>query len=276
MSNLISARELYEARESLHVIDASWYLPNQQRDAKQEYLQQHIEGAHFFDIDLICDLESPLPHMLPSSGVFAQEISRMGISNQDAVVVYDSAGLFSAARLWWMFRVFGHSKVRVLNGGLPAWTQLELPTSSSKPEAQESNYNAVLNSQLIATREGLIANCENGAITVLDARPLARFEGQAPEPRPGLPSGHMPHSVSLSFDLLLDQGQLKSTAELEHIFAELGVSKSSNVVTSCGSGVTAAIISLALDEVGYGLKPLYDGAWAEWGTLPAHYILTDD
>jgi len=261
----------------VRIIDCSWYLPTQQRNAHEEFLAQHIPGAQFFDIDAVCDTASDLPHMLPSETDFASAVSALGISNDTQLIVYDAAGLFSAARLWWMFKVFGHNTVKILNGGLSAWLDaghaVESETERSTNSFTLGSFTANLQSDLVASKEQLIENCDSKEFIVLDARSTERFLGQAPEPRPGLPSGHMPQSVTLPFNRLVENGQLKPVEELKEIFAQVRVNESSTVITSCGSGVTASIITLALDECGYGLHKLYDGAWAEWGTSCGDLII---
>ncbi len=274
-SNLCNVSELQAQikDDKVKVLDASWYLPTQNRDTKKEFEQQHIIGAQFFDIDSVCDQGTDLPHMLPTAKEFSDSVSGLGISNSDDVVIYDSIGLFSAARVWWMFKVFGHDSVRVLNGGLPAWIDSGNAVNSSAKNISNGNFIATLQEDLLVDKVELIDNCQLKKFTVLDARPTARFLGQAPEPRPGLPSGHMPNSVSLPFNELIENGALKSREQLQPLFSDLGVDESSQVITSCGSGVTAAIITLALSESGFGMKRLYDGSWAEWGSAEDTIIL---
>ncbi len=281
-SNLISADELSRVidQPGLRVLDCSWYLPNQSRDAFEEFKNRRVKGAAFFDIDLVSDRDSELPHMLPSAENFAAALSDMSISNSSNVVVYDSAGLFSAARVWWMFKVFGHDNVTILNGGLPAWLKSGGVTDSGRIEplqTLENQYKATLNETFLTTHDVLKKNCETGEYLVLDARSKKRFNGEAPEPRPGLASGHMPQSRSLPYDLLIEDGMLKSVDGLWSVFREYGLGSpeaSDSIVTSCGSGITAALITLALSEVGLGMHKLYDGAWAEWASLEDTVILT--
>jgi len=266
-SQLCSIEELKSLIEHqrVSIVDGSWYLPSQNIDSRQAFEQGHIPSAQFFDIDHISDQNSDLPHMLPSAEQFSQELSTLGISNESQIVVYDSAGLFSAARVWWTFKVFGHDNVRVLDGGLPAWTEANGKLEQYIHSAPKTNYVAQFNQELVIDKTTLIENISNRQYLVLDARPQERFLGTSPEPRPGLPSGHMPDSVSLSANTLIDQGRLKPHEQLQQIFSELDIDASTPVVSSCGSGITAAIITLALAESGLGLKRLYDGSWAEWG-----------
>jgi thiosulfate/3-mercaptopyruvate sulfurtransferase len=248
------------------VLDSSWYMPSQLINAENEFNQKHIIGAQFFHIDLICDQKSSLPHMLPSADEFSRAVSDLGISNDSHVVVYDSAGLFSAARVWWTFKVFGHHNVQVLDGGLSAWIEQGGAVESSTLVTAKGNYIATLDKPCVISKHELIENITSKQYCVLDARSKQRFEGEAPEPRAGLPSGHMPESVSVSFASLIDQGRLKPSHQLQTLFEQAGISPSTAIVTSCGSGVTAAIITLALVECGYGMNRLYDGSWSEWAS----------
>lgn len=274
-SHLCPAAELLAnlGEPNLRVIDASWYMPAAARDTQQEFDQQHVPGAVFFDIDKICDTNSELPHMLPSAEQFGEAVGELGISNDSDIIVYDTAGLFSAARVWWMFKSFGHRRVRVLDGGMPAWVFAggELSSTAAAPRAVK--YTANLDGSMLASKALLIENSVTAAYLVLDARSRDRFYGRAPEPRPGLSAGHMPNSVSLPFDQLLDDGKLKSREQLLTILHNNGVSQDSQIITTCGSGVTAAIITLALAETGFGLHQLYDGAWSEWASATDTVIL---
>lgn len=267
MTELINALTLKEslAKASFRILDATWYLPNDERDARTEFAKTHIAGAQFFDIDAVSNTNSYLPHMLPTAEQFAEAVSSLGISNTDQVVVYDSLGLFSAARVWWMFHVFGQQNVQVLNGGLPAWLKVAGDISDTAEIPSRGQFFASLNSELVADFNGLRANIDLKTATVIDARPAGRFNGIDSEPRPNLPSGHIPNSISMPFQALLSNGALKPQAELQRIFSEAGIQGDTTIITSCGSGVTAAIITLALAECGFGLQQLYDGAWAEWG-----------
>lgn len=267
-SQLCSIDELKSraTQQNLIVLDGSWYLPSHNIDARHEYMQGHIPGAQFFDIDLISDQDSNLPHMLPNAEQFSNAASHLGISNESHIIVYDTAGLFSAARVWWTFNVFGHTNIQVLEGGLPAWLEDGGVLENTCQARKKTNYVAKLNNQLVADKTTLIENFSSQQHLVLDARSIERFLGTAPEPRPGLPSGHMPGATSLSFGDLIAQGQLKPRDELEHLFSEVNVTSASSVITTCGSGLTAAIITLALVECGYGLNQLYDGSWSEWAS----------
>lgn len=274
-SQLCSVLELQNLIDvsAAKVLDCSWYLPSQKKDTKSEFSKQHIPSAQFFYIDDVCDKSLDLPHMLPSADEFAQAVSELGISNDDSIVVYDSSGLFSAARVWWMFKVFGHASIRVLDGGLPAWLHAEANISNTHVPPQTTSYKATYSPGLVSSKSELQARGQCQQSIVLDARSQQRFLGKAPEPRPGLPSGHMPNSQSLPYTRLIHKGRLKPKEELLKIFNDMKIDHTSEVVTSCGSGVTAAIITLALAECGFGMQRLYDGSWAEWGSADDTVIL---
>lgn len=262
-------------QQSVNILDGSWYLPSQNIDCRRAFEQAHIPGAQFFDIDLISDHQSELPHMLPSAEQFAEQVSELGVSNNSEIVIYDTSGLFSAARVWWMFKVFGHDNVRVLNGGLPSWREQggKVQTGNNKP--LRSSYTAELKAELVADKARLIENMASNEYIVLDARPKERFLGVAPEPRPGLPSGHMPESISFSAANLINDGHLVELDVLKNMFGRHNINASTPVITSCGSGVTAAIITLALAEAGFGLHKLYDGSWAEWACADDTQIINE-
>lgn len=250
---------------SVKIVDGSWYLPDQKRNAREEYVAAHIPGAVFFDIDTIADASSGLPHMLPSEELFAKTAGAMGISNDDTIVIYDGHGLFSAARVWWTFRTFGAAHVYILDGGFPRWTADSLPVTSEPSHPLPSIFHARLNRPRVVSKPEMLAHVANGSVAIADARPAARFAGTAPEPRPGLRSGHMPGAASVPSSLLVADGRLKSPAEIEEIFRQQRLDLTGDVVTTCGSGVTAAILSLALETIGHKDHALYDGSWAEWG-----------
>lgn len=257
----------------ISLVDASWHMPGSGRDAQAEFAQAHIPGAVFLDIDTVCDGASTLPHMLPAPGDFAQAAGALGISNRDQVIVYDTAGLLSAARVWWMFRAMGHDRVAVLDGGLPGWQRAGGRLEAGAATPRPARFEAAPNAALAAGVADVLAALETGARPVIDARPAARFSGAAPEPRPGLRRGHMPGAINLPFsELLAADGTLLPPPALEAIFRTRGIDLSRPAITTCGSGVTAAIPALALARVGAPAASLYDGAWAEWGAradLPA-------
>nr|PZN86078.1 MAG: 3-mercaptopyruvate sulfurtransferase [Pseudomonadota bacterium] len=251
----------------LVVLDGSWHLPTSGRNARAEYEQEHIPGALFFDIDEISDENSSLPHMLPSTVKFASRMKKMGIGDGMRIVVYDSVGVYSAARVWWTFRAMGHEDVAVLNGGLPKWKAEGRPvTSEPPPPRSPRHFTPRLNASLVRDLEDIKRIIETGSAQIADARSPGRFAGTEPEPRPGLRSGHIPGSRNVYYARLLNpDGTLKSPEELHRIFTEAGIDPTKPVVTTCGSGVTAAILSLGLALIGQPDAGLYDGSWSDWG-----------
>ncbi len=267
--NLVTPQWLAErlGQSDLSIIDASWYLPDHNRDARAEYAAGHIEGAVFFDLDLVADRSTDLPHMLPSQSDFAKTAGQMGISESDTIVVYDGLGLFSAARVWWTFRVFGARNVFILDGGLPAWLAQGLPVTASISKPTKKIFVANLDRTKVRTKAEMQVIVKNASMAIADARPAARFAGTAPEPRAGLRGGHMPGASSVPSSMLVENGKLKSRSDIEAIFASQRLDLTSEVVTTCGSGVTAAILNLALDTIDHTEHALYDGSWAEWGQV---------
>ena len=250
---------------SIRIVDASWRMPGA-GDASLDYARRHITGAVFFDIDAISDEASPLPHMLPTSSAFSDAVGKLGISNDHHVIVYDDEGLFSAARAWWMFRAMGHKPVSVLNGGLPKWRREFRPIEATPVKHAPADYTASLQQSLIASADDIVASLSDDDTQIADARPPGRFIGVDTEPRAGLRSGHMPGAYNIPFKALLTEtGELKSADIIFDILNKAGIDLNKKIITSCGSGVTAAIISLALDHIGYVAPRLYDGSWAEWG-----------
>ena len=251
----------------LVVMDASWHLPTAGRNAKSEYLTEHIPGALFFDIDDLSDEKSPLPHMLPSSVKFSSRMKKMGVGDGSRIVVYDTLGIFSAARAWWTFRAMGHKDVAVLNGGLKKWKAEGRPLDDGPPPKRtEKHFTPLQNTEIIRDLEEMKALIKKSGAQIVDARPAGRFEGREPEPRAGLRSGHIPGSRNVpSQSLLNPDGTFKSPAELAAIFKAAGIDTSKPVVTTCGSGVTASMLALALASLGQTNAAVYDGSWAEWG-----------
>jgi thiosulfate/3-mercaptopyruvate sulfurtransferase len=250
----------------LRVIDASWYLPDMGRDAKAEYKAAHIPGARFFDIDEITDSRSNLPHMAPPPEKFVSRMRAMGIGDGHQVVVYDGAGLFSAARVWWTFRLMGKSDVAVLDGGFPKWQAEGREVEDMPPVLRDRHITVSRQHGLVKDVTQVAHAAKLGEAEIIDARSAARFKGEAPEPRPGLRSGHIPGSKNVPYASLLNpDGTMKPVADLRAVFEAAGVNLSKPAITSCGSGVTAAILSLALERMGNKNHALYDGSWAEWG-----------
>ena len=261
----VSTQWLSEHLQSpdISVLDCSWHMPASKRVGYAEFLQVRIPGAQFFDIDLISDTQSPLPHMLPSPEKFASHVRKLGVGDGKKVICYDSAGLFSAARVWWMFKVFGHGDVAVLDGGLPKW-QAEGHALEDGPamKPQERHFTARFQSMMVRDKADV-----RKAMQVADARAPQRFRGEEVEPRPGVRAGHIPGARNVHYATLLNaDGTLKPEAELAKAFATAGIDTSKSVVTSCGSGVTASILSLALTILNTRDHALYDGSWTEWGS----------
>ena len=247
------------------VVDGSFYLPAMKRDPAAEYLAGHIPGAVRFDIDEIADKSIPLPHMLPSPEQFAQAIGRLGISDRDTIVVYDGAGLFSSPRVWWTFRLFGARNVFILDGGLPRWKAEGRRLESGSVKREPRSFTARAPEAIVAALKDVQRALAGKSAQVVDARPSDRFRGEAPEPRPGVRSGHMPGSYNVPSSSVIENGTLKSAAAIKAAFDASGVDIEQPVITSCGSGVSAAILWLALDAIGRPPKALYDGSWSEWG-----------
>jgi thiosulfate/3-mercaptopyruvate sulfurtransferase len=249
----------------LRLIDASWYLPDMNRDAKAEYLSGHIQGARFVDIDDVSDARSSLPHTVPPVEKFMSRMRALGIGDGHQVVVYDGAGLFSAARIWWMFKYFGQDKVAVLDGGLPKWIAEKRPLTTELPVIRDRHMVAAPRAELLRDVTQVASSSKLGDHTIIDARSGPRFRGESPEPRAGLRAGHIPNSRNVPYGSLLHpDGSLKHPGALRLMFEAAGVDLTKPAITTCGSGVTAAIVSLALERIGVK-HALYDGSWAEWG-----------
>ena len=249
------------------VIDGSWYLPVHNRDPHADYAQRRIPGALRFDIDAVKDAASTLPHMLPRPEAFAAAVGAMGIGDGMRIVVYDGLGLFSAPRVRWTFKTFGAKDVVILEGGFPKWQAEGRPVEEGPPRARSArSFSARLDHSAVVDGDDVARALASGPYQVVDARPADRFRGEAPEPRAGVRSGHIPGSLNLPFPAIMEKGALKSPEAIAAAFSEAGVDLDKPVITTCGSGVSAAILSTALETIGKPARALYDGSWADWGT----------
>lgn len=279
MSNDIVSTAWLEAHldsPDIAILDASWHLPTAKRDPKQEFLAAHIPGAQFFDIDELSDTSSLLPHMLPSPETFSSRMRKMGVGDGKRVIAYDSTGLFSAARCWWMFKVFGHDDVAVLDGGLKKWLAEGRPTEDGPArKPQERHFTARSRPFMVRDMKEVATALASGTAQLADARSGTRFRGEETEPRPGVRAGHMPGAKNVHYASLLNpDGTLKSKDAIAEAFRAAGVDLAKPVITSCGSGVTAAILTLGLTLIGTKDHALYDGSWTEWGGNPDAKVVT--
>lgn len=258
----------------VRIIDGSWHMPADNRDAAAEYRAARIPGAVHFDIDAISDHTSPLPHMLPTPEAFAEAVGALGVGDEDDIVIYDSRGLFSAPRVWWMFRVMGRHGVKVLDGGLPRWLAEGRPVESGAPAPNApKTFTPGFRPELLRDADAVL-EATNGGAQIIDARAAARFRGEAPEPRPGLRAGHIPGSLNLPWGELLEDGALIPPAQIKQRFEAAGLDLSAPIITTCGSGISAAILTLALTALGRWDVPVYDGSWTEWGGDPRLPVAT--
>ncbi|MET3924362.1 3-mercaptopyruvate sulfurtransferase [Devosia sp. 2618] len=250
---------------NLVVLDGSWHMPNAARNAQAEYLAGHIPGAVFFDIDGVADTSTDLPHMLPSPNDFARMVGALGISDSMTIVIYDELGLFSAPRVWWTFLTMGARDVRILAGGGPKWRTERRPTEVGLVSRAPQVFQTSFDPKRVAHFETVRDRSRDGASQIADARPAPRFHAEVPEPRAGLRAGHIPNSLNVPVSLLTDNGLLKPAAELTQLFADRGLDLSKPIITSCGSGITASTLALALNVAGAEKVAVYDGSWTEWG-----------
>ncbi|MET3580679.1 thiosulfate/3-mercaptopyruvate sulfurtransferase [Mesorhizobium robiniae] len=258
----------------LTIVDASWYLPAQKRNARAEYDAAHIPNARFLDQDAISDPDSPLPHTLPSPQHFAQYVGAMGVSVDDTIVVYDGPGFFSAPRAWWMFRVMGVFQVYILDGGFDRWKADGRPVTSEPTKIAPGVFHADFDAARVASLADMRRIVETGESQIADARSPGRFAGTEPEPRAGIRSGHMPGAHNVPVAALAENGELLSKDRLRKVIEDAGIDLSKPVITSCGSGITAAAITLALESLGHTDNRLYDGSWTEWGGLGDTPVVT--
>lgn len=260
------------------VLDATWYLPSEQRDGFDDYLHGHIPGAVYFDIDAVADQTSRLPHMLPSAEVFGAAAGTMGLSNEDRIVVYDAVGAFSAPRVWWMFRAFGHDRVAVLNGGLKAWQAQGRLVEAGDRQPHPARFGAAKRDYLVRSLAEMKANLKAAEAQVVDARSPGRFAGTEPELRPGVRPGHIPGALNVHYATLIDgqSGKFGSEDDIQAAFTEAGVDLDQPIVTSCGSGVTAGILALGLALLKRKDAAVYDGSWTEWGGREETPVETGD
>ncbi len=266
---LVSTEWLAQKLSETRVADASWYLPQAGRNAKAEYASAHIPGAVFFDIDELSDETSPLPHMLAPAAKFAAGMQLLGLGENDLIVVYDGAGIYSSARAWWMLRAMGHRNVYVLDGGLPKWKREGRPVDRIPPQPARRDFVPHPDHAIVRDLEQMLANLKSGREQVVDARGAARFTASEAEPRAGVRDGHIPGSTNIPYTLLTNaDGTLKSEEALRALFVEKQLDLSAPLVTTCGSGVTAAFVMLALQVAGARHVALYDGSWSEWGAHP--------
>ncbi|CDG21940.1 3-mercaptopyruvate sulfurtransferase [Xenorhabdus poinarii G6] len=258
--------------ENVVIVDASAPMPSQSIDYHQRWLTQHIPGAQFFDLDKVANLQTNLPHMLPEPETFRQAVSKMGISENHLVVIYDQGNMFSAPRAWWTFKIFGARHIRILDGGLQGWQQADYPTESGAVSRSPEVFNIQFMPEKVGSRAQILDILHHHeSVKFVDARAEERFQAKVPEPRPGLRMGHLPGAKNVPWTALIENGSYKSAEEMTAIFHKQGVDLSQPIMTSCGSGMTAAVLVLGLDILGHRETQLYDGSWAEWGaddTLP--------
>ena len=274
---LVSTQWLAQHLEDpdLRILDASWYLPTSDRNGRAEFEAEHIPNARFFDIDDISDQRSDLPHMVPPIEKFMSRVRALGVGDGHQVVVYDGAGLFSAARVWWLFKLMGQNNIAVLDGGLPKWKADGYATEDTTPIIRDRHMTVRAQKHLVKDVTQVSHASKLRDHNIIDARAADRFRGEAPEPRPGMRAGHIPSALNVPFSTVLNADKtLKDSAALREIFDDAGMDWNKPVITTCGSGVTAAVLCLALERIGKTDYALYDGSWTEWGQFPTLPIET--
>ncbi len=250
-------------------VDATWYLPNVPTNAHDAFLLEHIPGAVYFDIDAVAEKPSELPHVFPTVQTFEKSVGALGISDADRVIIYDRGNFVASARAWWIFRNFGHEMVTVLDGGLPSWKRIQGDLAEDEPEIETQVYRAAAQLDTVVLREQVVDSLSNPSVAIVDARSPGRFHGEEPEPRPGLRGGNIPGSMNMYYgDLLNQDGTLKGSSEISAILDSLSITADQQIVSTCGSGVTAAIVLLAIYQVRQNDMQLYDGSWTEWALHP--------
>jgi len=275
MDPVVSTAWLAERLGSVRVVDGSWHMPAEARNGREEHLQRHIPGAVFFDIDHVADHDTDLPHMLPTPEAFAEAAGQLGLSRDADIVVYDVHGIRSAARVWWTLRAMGYDKVHVLDGGLRKWLAEGRPVEAGEVVAEPVVVAPRFDAELVRDAQDVRWILQSGAARMLDARSTARFRGEAPEPRAGLRSGHMPGAANVPWEqVIAEDGTLRPVHELKPVFEQAGVDLAKPIVATCGSGVTASVLALALARLGLDRTAVYDGSWTEWGGLSDAPVVT--
>jgi thiosulfate/3-mercaptopyruvate sulfurtransferase len=256
------------------ILDASWYLPIQERNAYEEYKKSHIPHALYFDIDKVCNIESDLPHTVPTELQFTSNIEELGINNKSHIILYCHDGIETSPRAWWLFKLFGHKNVSILNGGLKAWLNINGEKSTNIPKVFKSKYITKINKKLLATNTDIIDSLNKNRHQVVDARSIERFSGKEEEPRPGLQKGHIPNSINIPFNLFFNNGYFIKDKEIRDVLDNNNFNYSKNIISSCGSGVTACVLAFALELIGKKNWQVYDGSWSEWGLNKENMIET--
>lgn len=256
------------------ILDASWYLPIQERNAYEEYKKSHIPHALYFDIDKVCNIESDLPHTVPTELQFTSNIEELGINNKSHIILYCHDGIGTSPRAWWLFKLFGHQNISILNGGLKAWLNVNGEKSTNIPKVFKSKYITKINKKLLATNADIIDSLNKNRHQVVDARSIERFTGKEEEPRPGLQKGHIPNSINIPFNLFFNNGYFIKDKEIRDVLDNNNFNYNKNIISSCGSGVTACVLAFALELIGEKNWQVYDGSWSEWGLNKENMIET--